>query len=205
MRHSARPWSVRLVLAGCLVGLAACGAPIDERARVAGVLQDDAPPPSSVVVREARDTSRAPRVTPTGPIAMTPAAPRPTETAPPPRRTPRATPTPAAPAVAPAPTEPEEVVTLVEPAELVGLGRSELADLMGTPDILRTEPPAEVWLYRNDACIAHIYLYEEDGPDDYQVNYVETRSRGAVVSSGQCLAHFAAGAASTVSLNETTN
>ena len=103
------------------------------------------------------------------------------------------------------PAEVKTVVPLFEPARLVGLGRSELADLMGTPQILRNEPPGEVWLYKSDACVAHVYLYEEAGPDDYRVSYVETRSVGAVVSSARCLAHLASGSASTVSLNEPQN
>lgn len=194
------------IVAGSLFTLAACGAPIDERSRVAGVLNDASPPPSSVVVREANAAPRPLIVTPPGPVAMTPPAPRPTEEAPQPRRVARAAPPPPpATAETAPPTEVKTAVPLFEPARLVGLGRSELADLMGTPQILRHEPPGEVWLYKSDACVAHVYLYEEAGPDDYQVSYVETRSVGAVVSSAQCLAHLASGSASTVSLNEPQN
>jgi len=200
-----RPWPMKRswIVAGCLFTLAACGAPIDERSRVAGVLNDASPAPSSVVVREANAAPRAVIVTPPGPVAMTPPAPRPTEEAPP-RRVARAVPPPATAERAP-PADVQTAVPLFEPARLVGLGRSELADLMGTPQILRNEPPGEVWLYKSDACVAHVYLYEEDGPDDYQVSYVETRSVGAVVSSARCLAHLASGSASTVSLNEPQN
>jgi len=190
------------ILAGCLGVLAACGAPVDERARVAGVLNDDAPPPpSSVVVREANATPRAPLATPPDAVKLTPPAPRPTETTPPPRRVARSAPArqPTVSDKAPAPTQ---AVSLLEPARLVGLGRSELADRMGTPEILHNEPPGEVWLYKSDACIAHVYLYEGAGPEDYQVSYVETRSKGASVTSAQCLAHFAAGSTSTVRLDE---
>ena len=76
---------------------------------------------------------------------------------------------------------------------------------MGTPEILHNEPPGEVWLYKSEVCVAHIYLYQQAGPDDYQVSYAETRGMGAVVSSAQCLAHLALGSASTVSLNESQN
>jgi hypothetical protein len=190
------------IIVGCLGVLAACGAPVDERARVAGVLKDDAPPPSSVVVQEANATPRAPLAKPPGAVKLTPPAPRPTEA--PSRRVARAA-TPPASAEKSVPAEVKTVVPLFEPARLVGLGRSELADLMGTPQILRNEPPGEVWLYKSDACVAHVYLYEEAGPDDYRVSYVETRSVGAVVSSARCLAHLASGSASTVSLNEPQN
>jgi len=197
-RFSRRVW----ILAGCLGALAACGAPVDERARVAGVLQEDAsPPPSSVVVREASEqTRRPPLATPPGEVKLTPPAPRPTE--PTPRRVARTTPpvtsTPAAEPTAPEPPRP---ATTVDPLRLIWLGRSALADLMGTPDILHTEPPGEVWLYKSDACVAHIYLYEESGPEDYQVSYVETQNKGARVSRAECLSHLASGSASTTAAN----
>jgi hypothetical protein len=192
------------VVVGCLVILAACGAPIDERSRVAGVLQAASPPQSIVAVREANAAPRFLIVTLPGPIAMTPLAPRPTEAAPLRRRAARpATPPPAV--EKPAPADVKMVAPHFEPARLVGLGRSELADLMGIPEILRNEPPGEVWLYKSGACVAHVYLYQQTGPDDYQVSYVETRGVGAVVSSAQCLAHLASGSASTVSLSESQN
>lgn len=194
------------IVVGSLVALAACGAPVDKRARVAGALKEDAPAPSSVVVREADAAQRTLKVTPPGPVAMTPPAPRPTETTPLRRIARAATPPPQAQAQEEeALAEVKAAVPVFEPARLIGLGRSELADLMGTPTILRNEPPGEVWLYKSNACVAHVYLYEEAGPDDYQVSYVETRSVGAVVSSARCLAHLSSGSASTVSLNEPQN
>ncbi|MDA0368163.1 MAG: hypothetical protein O3C65_03830 [Proteobacteria bacterium] len=192
------------IIVGCLVALAACAAPADESVRVAAILHEDrsaapATAPSSVVVNEAR-AARSLQVQPPGAVRLTPLAPRPSEIA-----TPRATVS-TAPAADPAPAKPvEPVIALLEPARLVGLGRSELADLMGTPELLRNEPPGEVWLYKSDACVAHIYLYEEAGPEDYQVSYVETRSQAIPVSSAQCLAHLAGGSASTVSLNDPKN
>lgn len=205
MPHNVRRFPSRRVwiLAGCLGALAACGAPVDERARVAGVLRDDAaPPPSSVVVREANEQQRRspPLATPPGEVKLTPLAPRPTE--PPPRRVARTTPPSASTPVAkPTAPEPPPTKPQVDPLRLVGLGRSALADLMGTPDILHTEPPGEVWLYKSDACVAHIYLYEEDGPEDYQVSYVETQNKGARVSRAECLSHLAAGSASAGAAN----
>ena len=201
-----RQWPVKRswLVVGCLVILAACGAPIDERARVAGVLQAASPPQSIVAVHEANAAPRSLIVTLPGTIAMTPLAPRPTEAAPLRRRAARtATPPPVL--EKPAPTEVKMVAPHFESARLIGLGRSELADLMGIPEILRNEPPGEVWLYKSGACVAHVYLYQQAGPDGYQVSYVETRGVGAVVSSAQCLAHLALGPASTISLSESQN
>ena len=203
-----RQWPVKRswLVVGCLVILAACGAPVDERAQVAGVLQAALPPPPIVAVREANAVSRTLIVTLPRPIAMTPLAPRPTEAVTPRRRAvSTATPPPPTAVEKPAPADVKTVAPLFEPARLVGLGRSELADLMGIPEILRNEPPGEVWLYKSGTCVAHVYLYQQAGPDDYQVSYVETRGVGAVVSSAQCLAHLASGLASTVSLSEAQN
>lgn len=197
-----------LILVGAIAVLAACGAPVDERARVAGVLQDDrsaaprtAPSgaPSAVLQGEARADAQRQQT-----VVLTPAAPRPDEPDPPRRTPPVSRPLagapPAKPAPPPAATAP--VIAGVEPARLMGLGRSELANLMGTPTILRNEPPGELWLYKNEACVAHVYLYENGGTDDYRVRYVETRGADAAVSTNQCLAAFANAVASTVSLDD---
>lgn len=203
-----RQWPIKRywVVVGSLIILAACGAPIDERVSVASDPQAPLPPPSIVAVHETHAAPRSLIVMPPGPIAMTPLAPRPTEVAPLRRSATRTVTTPPPTAVEmPAPADVRRVAPLFEPARLIGLGRSELADLMGTPEILRNEPPGEVWLYKSGACVAHIYLYQQAGPDDYQVSYVETRGVGAVVSSAQCLAHFASGSASTVSLGAAEN
>jgi len=189
------------------LALAACGAPVDERARVAGVLHEDraaapgtetsaSPPP--LLQNEARLDAAA--------LPLAPPAPRPDAPEPPRRQTTRSGPLLAAPPPRPEPPvkpEPAEpVVASVDPARLVGLGRSELADLMGTPSILRNEPPGELWLYKNASCVAHVYLYEKTGPEDYEVSYVEARGAKQAMPTGQCLAAFADEAASTVSLNE---
>ncbi len=195
---------IRLLLVCGVLALAACGAPVDERARIAGVLHEDradaprtAPSaaPSPVLEREAANTSLAPL------------APRPEERTAPPKQTARDTTR-----REPAPVQESETaeaaepaIETIDPARLVGLGRSELADLMGAPMILRNEPPGELWLYKNTACVAHVYLYETTGPDDNEVRYVEARGTDTALSTGQCLAAFATEAASTVSLNRETD
>lgn len=197
----------RWIAFGLLAALTACGAPVDERARVAGVLQDDrgaaprttasAAAPSPILQREARNPA---------PVVMAAPVPRSVEASRRPVVDQQAAATSATRRempvrrVEPEPTPQESIVETIEPARLVGLGRSELANLMGTPMILRNESPGELWLYKNDACVAHIYLYEKSGPEDYEVSYVETRGNDSALSSAQCLAAFAA--TSAVSLNE---
>ena len=206
MQRKQRPLKRLWVVGGSLFIWAACGTPTDERARLSSALSEPSPPPSIIEVHGANAAPRTLIVTPTGPIAMTPPAPRSSEVAPSQRRAARmVTPPPPSVSEKPAPAEVRKVALPFEPARLIGLGRSELADLMGTPRILRNEPPGEVWLYKSDVCVAHIYLYQQAGPDDYKVSYLETRGVGVFVSSAQCLAHFTSGSASTVSLRESPN
>ncbi len=82
----------------------------------------------------------------------------------------------------PAP-EPAPVPDIVEkpmPAEprfqmanIMGLQKSSVEDILGFPSLKRVENKAEVWLYDNQFCNAHVYFYENDN-SDLHVEYVET-------------------------------
>ncbi|MBT5185943.1 MAG: hypothetical protein HOH19_13355 [Kordiimonadaceae bacterium] len=81
------------------------------------------------------------------------------------------------------PPAPEEVVVEVEapkPAEprflmsnIMSLERTTVKNIMGEPSLKRVEKEAEVWLYDNQFCNAHVYFYEDDN-SDLRVEYVET-------------------------------
>ncbi len=58
-------------------------------------------------------------------------------------------------------------------ANIMGLQKSSVEDILGLPSLKRVEKAAEVWLYDNQFCNAHIYFYENDN-SDLQVEYVET-------------------------------
>jgi hypothetical protein len=58
---------------------------------------------------------------------------------------------------------------------LTGMGRAELVALLGEPDFRRSEPPAELWQYRNADCVLDVFLYA-DG-DRYRVLRSATRDR----------------------------
>lgn len=120
------------------------------------------------------------------------------------------------PAVKPAPepippaeavaTEPRETAALpplpppeppaLKPAELMGLAQGELTELLGTPSLKRTDPPAALWQYRDTDCILDLFLYEDGSA--YRVRHIEFRRRGdtaalAGTDAESCLARLRTG------------
>ncbi len=64
-----------------------------------------------------------------------------------------------------------------DPAQLIGLDPDGVAALLGRPDLVRQERPAEIWQYGTAACVFDVFLYEEtEGP---RVVYLEARDRSA--------------------------
>ncbi|MGD1880505.1 MAG: hypothetical protein ACFB13_23765 [Kiloniellaceae bacterium] len=105
-------------------------------------------------------------------------------------RTPGPTTTPAD-AAAPAPDvvpEPAPTVAALPPAlppidddprQLMGLDRDGLAAVLGTPDLIRREAPAEIWQYLASDCVFDVVLYERG--QRYAVSYLEARDTAAAV------------------------
>ncbi|MCB9958974.1 MAG: hypothetical protein H6843_10260 [Rhodospirillaceae bacterium] len=78
----------------------------------------------------------------------------------------------------------------VSPGDLEGAPPSNVLALLGEPELRRTEPPAEVWQYRTERCVADIYL-RQDGAAQ-RVVYIETRSpNAATVPAAGCLQDIA--------------
>ncbi|MFN4281869.1 MAG: hypothetical protein ACK4NA_04420 [Alphaproteobacteria bacterium] len=78
--------------------------------------------------------------------------------------------------------------------ELRGLNAGELTQLLGKPTLLRAEATAQMWQYRGESCVLHLFLYPAGGAaGEARVSYVEARPRqtGApAVTAGpsECLA-----------------
>jgi hypothetical protein len=71
--------------------------------------------------------------------------------------------------------------------DLIGLRPGELERRLGSPALLRREPPAQVWQYRPGACVLDVFLYERDGGP--VVVHLEARDlSAAVVTTAPCLA-----------------
>jgi len=109
----------------------------------------------------------------TAPVTTTPA----TTTA-----TPAPQPEPAAP-VSPMPAPAPKVAALPpindDPAQLMGLDRDGVSALLGTPDLIRREAPAEIWQYVGGDCVFDVVLYERG--TRYTVSYLEARDTAAAI------------------------
>ena len=80
-------------------------------------------------------------------------------------------------------------VTVTE-ADINGAAPSGVIAALGEPELRRTEPPAEIWQYRTERCVADIYLSQSGGAT--RVVYLETRSLNATaVPTAGCLQDIA--------------
>lgn len=76
-------------------------------------------------------------------------------------------------------TEPAEPVVNSDPEQLLGLDRSGLTDLLGTPAFVRNDAPAQLWRYRNDTCLLDLFLYTDDDPYRKRLAVKHYEVRGA--------------------------
>ena len=89
---------------------------------------------------------------------------------------------PAATVAAPAPQTaalPPEPPIDDDPDQLLGLDRGGLAALLGDPDLIRREAPAEIWQYVTGDCVFDVVLYARG--QAYAVSYIEARDSAAAV------------------------
>ena len=83
---------------------------------------------------------------------------------------------PPAPETAPEPMiveKPKPAEPAFQMSNIMGLQKSSVEDILGTPSLKRVEKRSEVWLYDNQFCNAHVYFYENDN-SDLHVEYIET-------------------------------
>ena len=64
-----------------------------------------------------------------------------------------------------------------DPGQLMGLDRGGLTALLGKPDLVRREQPAEIWQYLASDCVFDVVLYETGR--QYRVTYLEARNAEA--------------------------
>jgi hypothetical protein len=65
--------------------------------------------------------------------------------------------------IPPPPPPPPPPAPALHPADLVGAPASAISALFGAPDLLRREPPAQVWRYARPACVVHVFIYAPPG------------------------------------------
>ncbi len=64
----------------------------------------------------------------------------------------------------------------IDPENLIGLLDTDLKRLLGHPDFLRLDPPAQLWQYRNSVCRFDIFLYQDPRhANAYTVTHTEAR------------------------------
>lgn len=68
---------------------------------------------------------------------------------------------------------PPEPVIDDDPDRLIGLEPDALSALLGQPELIRRESPAQVWQYRGAGCVFDVVLYQEAAST--RVTYVEAR------------------------------
>ncbi len=68
-----------------------------------------------------------------------------------------------------------------DPAQLMGLDRSGVNALLGNPDLIRREAPAEIWQYLAGTCVFDVVLYARG--QDYAVSYLEARDAQAALQA----------------------
>lgn len=75
-----------------------------------------------------------------------------------------------------------------DPGDLLGLDGSAVAALLGIPALRRRDPPAELWQYRDEACILDLFLYQDQDGGAHAVTYFEVRGHSVVkVPAKDCL------------------
>ncbi len=83
------------------------------------------------------------------------------------------------------------------PERLMAQDAAAAESLLGQPDMVRREPPAEIWQYRTRACTVDLFFYPSpNDPNRREVVYVEARDTQAEAGdAGDCLGRVAARAA----------
>lgn len=77
---------------------------------------------------------------------------------------------------------------------IIGLEKDTVENIMGQPSLKRIEKEAEVWLYDNQFCNAHVYFYEDDN-SEMHAEYIESSEEKDLVKlTGQradfCISTF---------------
>ena len=84
------------------------------------------------------------------------------------------------------PPEPPEPEIDDDPERLIGLDSGALSALLGQPELIRRESPAQVWQYRGVDCVFDVILYQE--AESTRVTYVEARDdKGGRSEPRHCL------------------
>lgn len=137
----------------------------------------------------------APRPQPAQPQPAQPQATQPQATPQPPTAREQASPPPGPPALAavpvPAPAAPARGGKGPKPEQIVDQPGRAVRALLGTPDLQRREPPAEVWQYAAGTCVLDITFYPARDGGAARAAYLESRSiNGGRLDPAVCLGNL---------------
>ena len=74
-----------------------------------------------------------------------------------------------------APTPGVPRAPIVPLAQFTGLSSGQVTGMLGTPQFLRQDASTELWQYRGDGCVLHLFLYRDK--DGLRVRHAEVRPR----------------------------
>jgi len=81
------------------------------------------------------------------------------------------------------PTAPEAARRKLVPLDQMrGLTAAQITAMLGKPQFLRQDDTTELWQYRGESCVLHLFLYRAN--DEWRVRHVEVRPRAV---SGETL------------------
>ena len=71
--------------------------------------------------------------------------------------------------------------------DLAGLQPADVVSILGSPDLRRAEPPAELWQYRAADCVLNLFFYSEEG--GYRLAHAEAWQRTPTAGSVPARCH----------------
>ncbi len=77
-----------------------------------------------------------------------------------------------------------------DPRRLVGLDRARLTALLGAPEFLRSDAPAELWRYRARHCMLDLFLYSREGGAAGALtvrHYTARTTKNGTIAAQRCL------------------
>ena len=93
-----------------------------------------------------------------------------------------------APATTPNTVQDQPSKPKITSAQLLGQGGSWVVAQLGAPAFIRTERTANIWQYKNGACVLNVFLYADDDTTKPRVLHFDARNaQGANTNREICL------------------
>lgn len=87
----------------------------------------------------------------------------------------------------PSSSAPERAAPALRADDLYGMQPLAVSGLLGSPTLLRREPPAEIWQYAGLGCTMHIFIYRDPDGAQHVVHVESVDRRGVALTNAACL------------------